>query len=144
MLGRYPRYVSGVSSDGEHVCHEGYDLAGVSKSVLETLCRYLALRLKPEGVRVNVIRPGFLDTVSGRQTLGDDVVNAMDKLPGLLIDLRSVARVCVALCSGLMDSVTGQSIIVDEGWSLVSPVAYLTGKGMPGDFPQDDTAVGAA
>jgi hypothetical protein len=34
-----------------------------------------------------------------------------------------------------MDSITGQVITVDEGWSLVSPVAYVTGKGWPGGFP---------
>lgn len=139
ILGQYPRYVVGISSDGSQVCHAGYDLAGVSKSALETLCRYLALRLKSEGVRVNTVRPGFLDTVSARQTLGDDVMDTLEKRSdGLLLEPRRVAQACVALCSGLMDSVTGQSITVDEGWSLVSPIAYITGKGWPGDFPKDD------
>jgi len=41
----------------------------------------------------------------------------------------------VALCSGLMDAVTGQVITVDEGWSLVSPVTFLTGLGWPAAFP---------
>ncbi len=137
ILGKYPRYVIGISSDGGQVCHDGYDLAGIAKSALETICRYLALRLKPEGVRVNAIRPGFLDTVSARQTFGDETIEALEKrADGILLDVASVAKVCVALCSGLMDSVTGQVITVDEGWSLVSPIAYVTGQGLPGAFPK--------
>jgi NAD(P)-dependent dehydrogenase (short-subunit alcohol dehydrogenase family) len=136
VIGRYPRYVVGISSDGAEICHEAYDLVGVSKAVLETLCRYLALRLKPHGVRVNAIRPGFLDTASSRATFGDAVVEAIKEQVGeLFLDPQDVARVCLALCSGYMDAVTGQVIVADEGWSLVSPLAYITGRGAPGAFP---------
>jgi hypothetical protein len=34
-----------------------------------------------------------------------------------------------------MDSVTGQVLVVDEGWSLVDPLAFLTGGALPGPFP---------
>ncbi len=144
-FGRYPRYVLGISSDGPEVCHEGYDLAGVSKAVLETLCRYLALRLKRHGVRVNAVRPGFLDTASSRATFGDAVVEeARGRVGELFLDPGQVARACLALCSGLMDAVTGQVITVDEGWSLVSPIAFLTGRGTPGAFPRGaDARAGA-
>jgi NAD(P)-dependent dehydrogenase (short-subunit alcohol dehydrogenase family) len=138
VLGRFPRYVIGISSDGGEVCHEGYDAAGISKAVLETLCRYLALRLKTEGVRVNAVRPGFFDTASSRATFGDEVIEAAQtQVEGLFLDPKGVARVCLALCSGLMDAVTGQVIVVDEGWSHISPMAYLTGHGLPGKFPFD-------
>ena len=137
IFDQYPRYVIGISSNGPEVCHEAYDLAGASKAVLETLCRYLALRLKRHGVRVNAIRPGFLDTASSRATFGDGVVDEIEaQYGGMFLDPRRVARVCVALCSGMMDAVTGQVIVVDEGWSLVSPLAYMTGRGLPGAFPE--------
>ncbi len=132
VIGEFPRYVIGISGDGGEVCHDGYDFAGTSKSVLETLCRYLALRLKPHSVRVNAIRPGFIDTASFRATFGDQAVESIkERVDGLFIDPRGVARVCVALCSGLCDAVTGQVIVVDEGWSLVSPMTFLTGRGLP-------------
>jgi NAD(P)-dependent dehydrogenase (short-subunit alcohol dehydrogenase family) len=138
-LGSYPRYLVAVSTDGGAVCHPGYDMAGVAKAALETLCRYLALHLRPEGVRVNVLRPGLVDTASARATFGDAVVD-MSK-PGerdVAVTPRHVARACVAMCSGLMDGVTGQVITVDEGASLVSPITYATGVGWPGQFPRDD------
>jgi NAD(P)-dependent dehydrogenase (short-subunit alcohol dehydrogenase family) len=128
-LGRFPRYVIAVSSDGPDVCHPGYDVVAACKAVLETLCRYLALRLKEHGVRVNAIRPGFLDTESARQTFGSDTMDRIVRTcPDLMLDPASVAQVCLALCSGWMDSVTGQVLTVDGGWSLVSPIAYLTGE----------------
>lgn len=126
-FGTYPRYIIGVSSDGGEVCHPAYDLVGVSKAVLETLCRYLALRLKPHGTRVNAIRPGFLDTASARSTFGDAVFEQIqERAPDMLLDPDEVAKTCVALCSGYMDAVTGQVIPVDEGWGLVSPIELLS------------------
>jgi NAD(P)-dependent dehydrogenase (short-subunit alcohol dehydrogenase family) len=140
VLGRFPRYVLGISSDGGAVCHPGYDLAGASKAVLESLVRYLAVRLRAEGVRVNAVRPGFMDTASSRAILGDAAVGGLAGA-SLALDPRQVARACVALCSGLMDAVTGQVLVVDEGWSLLGPTAYLGASGLPAGFPAEPPAV---
>ena len=130
-FGRYPRYAVGISSFGGEQCFDGYDLAGVSKSVLETLCRYLAYRLKPHGVRVNAIRAWLLDTASLRATFGDELVDTVKaRAHDIFMEPQGIARVCVALCSGLLDAVTGQVIVADEGWSLVSPLSYLSGRGL--------------
>jgi NAD(P)-dependent dehydrogenase (short-subunit alcohol dehydrogenase family) len=135
VLGRYPRHAVAISTDGSAVCHPGYDMVGVAKAALETLCRYLALHLRAEGVRVNAIRCGPLDTDSLRATFGDGIVNTAVPSGSPWMDPRSVARACVGLCGGLMDGITGQVITVDEGASLLSPVMYMTGKGWPGPFP---------
>jgi len=138
-FGVYPRYAVAISSDGGEVCHPGYDMAGVAKAALEALCRYMALRLRPEGVRVNALRPGFLDTASTRAIFGDAVLEtALPRRDDLMLDPRGVGRTCVALCSGWMDSVSGQVIGVDEAASLISPVTYLTGKGWPGRAPREE------
>lgn len=136
VTGRFPRYAIAISSDAGNGCYNGYDFSGPSKAALESLCRYLALQLKSSGVRVNAIRPGFLDTASSRTTCGDHTIDLL-KQQGLLLDPRGAAQVCVALCSGWMDAVTGQVIVADEGWSFVSPIAYLTGEGLPGEFPEN-------
>jgi NAD(P)-dependent dehydrogenase (short-subunit alcohol dehydrogenase family) len=141
VLGTLPRYLIGISSDGVNVCHDGYDLAGVSKSAMETLCRYLAVRLKPRGVRVNVIRPGALDTESSRATFGEAAIaRVREQVGDVFLDPRGVARACLALCSGLMDAMTGQVLVVDEGWSLVSPLSLLTGREQPFQFPDGEVA----
>jgi NAD(P)-dependent dehydrogenase (short-subunit alcohol dehydrogenase family) len=126
VLGKFPRYALGISSDGTEVCHPGYELAGASKAVLETLCRYLAIRLRNDGVRVNAVRPGFLDTASSRATFGEASLQAAQgRIGDRFLDPHKVALVCVALCSGLMDAVTGQVLTVDEGASLLSPLALM-------------------
>ena len=125
--GGLPAYVVGISSEGgTRSCHPGYDLAGASKAVLETLCRYLAVRLKPCGVRVNVVVTGLLDTETFADTFGEDAARAVRGRAGaMFLDPARVARACLALCSGLMDAMTGQAIVVDEGWSLLSPLTYV-------------------
>jgi NAD(P)-dependent dehydrogenase (short-subunit alcohol dehydrogenase family) len=129
----YPRYAVAISTDGGVVCHPGYDMAGIAKAALETLCRYLALHLRPEGVCVNVLRPGLVDTISSRAMFGDQLLETpLLRRDELILDPRAVGRACVALCSGLMDGVSGQVIAVDEAASLISPIAYLTGQGWPG------------
>lgn len=138
-LGAYPRYALAISSDGGDVCHPGYDMVGVAKAALETLCRYLALRLRGEGVRVNAVRVGAFDTASARTTFGEALFEAeLARRGDALLDPRAVARACVALCSGLMDSVTGQVITVDEGLSLLGPVHFLNDTTWPRPFPAGD------
>jgi NAD(P)-dependent dehydrogenase (short-subunit alcohol dehydrogenase family) len=137
-LGYYPRYMLAISTDGGEICHPRYDMVGIAKAALEALCRYLALHLRGEGVRVNVLRCGAFDTVSSRATFGDDLIDSgLLRDHGLLIEMPAVARACVGLLSGLMDSVTGQVITVDEGSSLVSPIMYLTEKGSPAPMPAE-------
>lgn len=134
-LGHLPRYVVAMSSDGGESVHPGYDLAGASKAALEALCRYLALRLRGDGVRVNVLRAGMVDTASARATFGDAIVDQLAARGDTLIDPAIVGRACVALCSGLMDGVTGQVITVDEGFSVLSPLARATDR-TPAPFPR--------
>ncbi|MGQ0842376.1 SDR family NAD(P)-dependent oxidoreductase [Actinokineospora sp.] len=137
-FGRYPKYVLAMSSDGPEVCHEGYDLIGASKAALETLCRYLAVRLKPHGVRVNVVRAGYVDTPGARATFGDELVETVrERLGEVFMDPLRVGQACVALASGLLDAVTGQVIVVDEGMSLLVPAAYLTGRKECFVFPDE-------
>ena len=132
-LGYYPRYVLGISTNGGVICHPGYDMVGVAKAALEALCRYLAVRLRADGVRVNAVRCGLLDTASSRATFGDDILDSeVVRREGLVLDPAAVARACVALCSGLMDSVTGQVVTVDEGLSILSPMMRLTPGSLPG------------
>jgi NAD(P)-dependent dehydrogenase (short-subunit alcohol dehydrogenase family) len=141
-FGSYPRYVLAISSDGVEVCHDSYDQAGVCKAALETLCRYLAVRLKPHGVRVNVVRAGYVDTPSARAIVGDDVVKSVkERVDDILMDPAGVGRACVALSSGLLDAVTGQVLRVDEGMSLLGPSAFLVGRRERFEFPRDDAAL---
>jgi len=116
-FGRFPRYVVGLSSDGPDSYNQNYDFVAASKSVLETLCRYLNYRLLDEGVRVNVVRSRLVRTQSLRDTFGNDFEQfALDFLTERdFIGSAEVADVVLALCSGLLDGISGQVLMVDRG-----------------------------
>ncbi|CDZ81513.1 Enoyl-[acyl-carrier-protein] reductase [NADH] FabI [Candidatus Rubidus massiliensis] len=119
---KFPKYLIGISSDGPDLCHPGYSIIGIAKAALETICRYLAMLLKDQGCIVNILRPGYFATESSKVIFGEDVFK---KNVYNFLNIDKAANVCLALCSGLMDGVIGQTIVVDEGQSLISPVTYL-------------------
>jgi NAD(P)-dependent dehydrogenase (short-subunit alcohol dehydrogenase family) len=117
LFGRYPRYIVGLSSSGPDAYCVNYDLVAASKAVMETLCRYLNYRLFDEGVRVNVVRSRFVQTASLRATFGDEFVPFADRFNygDKFIRPEEVGDFIACLCSGLLDGVSGQTLMVDRG-----------------------------
>jgi len=117
IFGSYPRYIIGLSSSGPDAYCYNYDFVAAGKALMETLCRYMNYRLFDAGVRVNVVRSRFVQTESLRATFGDafvpfaDQFNYRDKF----IQAREVGDFIACLCSGLMDGVSGQVLMVDRG-----------------------------
>lgn len=120
VFGRYPRYIIGLSSAGVDSFLPNYDFAAASKAVLETLCRYLSYRLSGEDVRVNIVRAGPVRTASFEATFGDEIEAFFQRFGTRdpFIPAEEVAHAILALCSGLMDGVSGQIISVDRGLSF--------------------------
>lgn len=117
VLGRAPRYVVGISSPGPSAFHVGYDFAASAKSVMETLSRYVAYRLQDFDTRVNVVRPGGVFTESLDSTFGSGFKHVSTGVtdPSHFFTADQVAQTVVALCSGWMDGVHGQTIHIDRG-----------------------------
>lgn len=126
-FGRYPRYVIGLSSDGAETFLNHYDFVAASKAALETLCRYMAQRLGPEGVAVNVVRSRFVDTQSLTDTFGRDFVDFVHQVggPDVPLPLDDVANAVLALCSGLLDGVRGQILMVDRGTGFTDNITRV-------------------
>lgn len=138
-FGAYPRYAIGLSSGGPDDFHAFYDIVAACKSAMEVLCRYLAYRLGDEGVRVNVVRSRFVRTESLWATAGEafgPFVDARD--PSLFVTADEVADAVLALCSGLMDGVNGQVLMVDRGTSFSDNLMGLFDRQMTAPFPQGD------
>ena len=117
VFGRYPRYVVGMSSTGVDSYSVGYDFVAASKAVLETLCRYLNYRLFDQDVRVNVIRSRGIRTAAFDAHFGPEFPDFARRLTRASHFMRAeeVANAAVALCSGLLDGISGQVLTVDRG-----------------------------
>ena len=110
--------VVGLDFDAQ-VAWPGYDWMGVAKAGLESASRYLARDLGPDGVRVNLIAAGPLQTIAARSIDGFERFEPVwdDRAP-LGWDVRDpepVARVACALLSDWTPAVTGEIVHVDGG-----------------------------
>lgn len=116
-LGRYPRYVLGTSCDGPDNYYPGYDFVAVSKTVMEVYCRYIATELLDEDVRINILRSRPVSTESLVATFGEEYEPFLKKFHGddYFIEAEEVSDAVLALCSGLMDAVSGQVLLLDRG-----------------------------
>ncbi|MGC8463741.1 MAG: enoyl-ACP reductase FabI [Acidimicrobiales bacterium] len=101
------------------VAWPAYDWMGVSKAALESLARYLARDLGPEGVRVNLVAAGPVKTMAAKSIPGfaafEDTWAARAPLGWDVLDGSVVARACVALLSDLFPRTTGEIVHVDGG-----------------------------
>ncbi len=129
IFGDYPKYVLGLSSIGPDKYTANYDFVASSKAVLETLCKYMAFRLGPEGVRVNVVRAAFVRTESLAATMGPECIPFIERFdPSMFVTVEEVADTILALTSGLMDAVQGQVVSVDHGTPFYDNTMRLYGE----------------
>ncbi len=100
----------------------GYNVMGVAKAALEACTRYLALELGEFGIRVNAISAGPLKTLSSMAVGGiDEIFDWVQKKAPLRrnIEADEVGKTAVYLASDLSTGVTGETIFVDAGYSIV-------------------------
>jgi enoyl-[acyl-carrier-protein] reductase (NADH) len=127
VFGRYPRYIVGLSSGGPDHFYKNYDFVAASKAVMETLCRYMNYRLFDDDVRINIIRSRLVRTESLRATFGRDFEEFAERfnMRRQFISCEEVANAILALCSGLMDGVSGQVLMVDRGTTFFDNLMRL-------------------
>lgn len=141
VLGYYPRYHLGMSSRGPDYFLPGYEFVATSKTVMETYCRYLTRDLAQQNISINVIRANPVKTESLEATFGPEFVPFCMKYFGeeFFVTPTEVAQAALGLCSGLMDGVRGQVLLLDRGCGFDDNVVRLFRKreslGMGGDAP---------
>lgn len=100
-----------------------YGLMGPVKAALESLVRYMAVELGPQGIRVHAVSPGPILTraASGIASFDELMEGAVRKSPlGRLVSLDEIAQLSTFLCSEAASGMTGQTIFVDAGCHAVA------------------------
>ncbi len=100
-----------------------YDWMGVAKAALESVARYLARDLGPEGIRVNLVSAGPLGTVAAQGIPGfDRLADLWRRQAPLGWDTGDPAPVARAICWLLSDyarGISGEIVHVDGGFHAV-------------------------
>jgi meromycolic acid enoyl-[acyl-carrier protein] reductase len=100
-----------------------YNWMGVAKSALQSLSRYLAKELGPQGIRSNLVAAGPLRTMATKSIPGfarfEEVWQERAPLGWDITDPEPVARACVSLLSDWFPATTGEVIHVDGGFHAV-------------------------
>jgi enoyl ACP reductase len=118
-----PRMESGASVVGltfdARLSWPVYDWMGVSKAALESTSRYLARYLGPEGIRVNLVAAGPLETLAKKAIGGAEEFNEVWGTRAPIgwdpKDMTPTAKAVVALLSDFFPKTTGEMIHVDGG-----------------------------
>jgi 3-oxoacyl-[acyl-carrier protein] reductase len=91
-----------------------------SKHCLNGMIKTLALELAPNGIKVNALSPGFVETRMTYQNNTEETIKKIKKkIPlGDLAKPQEIANVAYFLCSKYNTYITGQTIIVDGGYTI--------------------------
>jgi len=110
-----------MSSVTGHQAHKDLAAYGMSKAALEMLAKNLVIELSPFKININAIAPGATLT---ERTLNDaayektwSTITPIGK-PATVTDIANAA---LFLVSEHAKHITGQSLVVDGGWTSISP-----------------------
>ena len=113
-----------TSSVTGHQAHKDLAAYGMSKAALEMLAKNLVIELSQYKINVNTIAPGATLT---ERTLGDpEYAATWSRLTpmGQPASVTDIAATALFLVSDGAKHITGQSLIVDGGWTCISPSPF--------------------
>jgi 3-oxoacyl-[acyl-carrier protein] reductase len=113
----------------------GHPAYGAAKGGLVTLCYALAQRLGPEGITVNAVAPGVIDTEMVRANFPGQAFERLERGAGAHTPLRrlgtaeDVAHLVAFLASERARFITGAVIPVTGGIELLPSIGALAHEG---------------
>lgn len=113
-----------TSSVTGHQAHKDLGVYGMTKAALEMLARNLVIEVSKYKINVNTIAPGATLT---ERTLNDpDYEKTWSELTpmGRPATVTDIANAALFFVSDEAKHITGQSLIVDGGWSCISPSPF--------------------
>jgi glucose 1-dehydrogenase len=110
-----------VSSVTGHQALKDLAAYAVTKSGLEMLAKNLVVELSPYNISVNAVAPGA--TLTERTLTYEDYINAWSAITpmGRPATVADIANAVLFLLSPASRHITGQSLVIDGGWTSISP-----------------------
>ena len=113
-----------TSSVTGHQAHKNLAAYGMSKAALEMLARNLVVELSPYKINVNTIAPGAtLTERTTNDTQYEDIWSRITPL-GRPAHTNDIANAALFLVSDKAKHITGQTLVIDGGWTAVSPSPF--------------------
>jgi 3-oxoacyl-[acyl-carrier protein] reductase len=113
-----------MSSVTGHQAHKNLAAYGITKAALEMLAKTLVIELSPFNISINAIAPGA--TVTERTSEDENYMDTWSRITpmGKPATVEDIANAALFLVSPSSKHITGQSLIIDGGWTSVSPSPY--------------------
>lgn len=109
-----------ISSQLGHVALRGRSVYTMTKHAVEGMSKAMALELAAHNIRSNCVGPTWVDTPMTRPALSDPAFRQeiIDSIPmGHLAQVGDIMGAIVFLASPAAGMITGQSLLVDGGWT---------------------------
>ena len=96
----------------------------MSKAALEMLAKNLVIELSSYQITVNCIAPGA--TLTERTVTDSSYADTWSTLTpmGRAASVSDIANAAAFLVSPLSKHITGQSLVIDGGWTSISPSPF--------------------
>lgn len=119
MIARRRGKIINLSSVGAFIGLPGRALYSATKAAVAQLTRSLALEWAPHGLNVNAIAPGFVLTDLNRAYFETDPKRILAQIPlGRPGTPQDIGPLALYLSSSASDYVTGQTFVIDGGWTI--------------------------
>jgi NAD(P)-dependent dehydrogenase (short-subunit alcohol dehydrogenase family) len=113
--------VSALAPEPRHFAAHAY---AAGKGAIIALTRSMAAYYAPMGIRINALAPGSVRTPMSSRAQGDPAIAAFlrgkQPLAGGFIEPDEIARAACYLLGEEARAVTGQTFVIDAGWSLAA------------------------
>lgn len=113
-----------TSSVTGHQAHKNLAAYGMSKAALEMLAKNLVIELSPYKININTVAPGA--TLTERTVADKEYETTWSRITplGRPATVEDIAHAALFLVSDEARHITGQSLVVDGGWTSVSPSPF--------------------
>lgn len=101
--------------------HKNLAAYGMTKAGIQMLAKNLVIEVSPYKINVNALAPGA--TLTSRTTAEKDYEKIWAGLTpiGNAASVEDIANAACFLVSSKADHITGQTIVIDGGWTSISP-----------------------